>query len=100
MAITPISSTTAQMLQALNNTQNTSSSSGTSFESIFQDAIAQVNQTDQITKVDTINLATGNADDLHTIMINSEKANLALQMLVQMRNKALDAYSEIMRITL
>jgi flagellar hook-basal body complex protein FliE len=51
-------------------------------------------------QADTIKLATGNIDSLHTLTIDLAKAELAVQTLVQVRNKALDAYNEIMRITL
>jgi len=62
--------------------------------------IEQVNTTDAAAKEGAIKVATGQSDDLHTFMIEAAKADLALQTLVQIRNKALEAYSEIMRITL
>jgi len=37
---------------------------------------------------------------LHTAMINAAKADITLQAAVQIRNKLLDAYNEIMRINL
>jgi len=43
-------------------------------------------------------LATGNIDDIHNAMIAAEKADLALQFTIQMRNKIIDAYSEIMHM--
>ena len=43
-------------------------------------------------------LATGQTDDLHNLSIASEKATMSVQILVQLRNKALDAYNEIMRM--
>ena len=49
---------------------------------------------------DILNVLSGQTDDLHTVIINSVKAELALQTLVQLRNKALESYNEIMRITL
>ena len=42
--------------------------------------------------------AAGKIDDLHTLMIETEKADLALQFTLQVRNKLLDAYNEIMRM--
>jgi len=49
---------------------------------------------------DTYNLATGKTDDMHTIMINAAKADMALQTMVQLRNKIVEAYTEVMRINL
>jgi flagellar hook-basal body complex protein FliE len=43
-------------------------------------------------------LAAGQAADLHQVMLAAEKANLALQFTLQIRNKVIEAYQEIMRI--
>jgi flagellar hook-basal body complex protein FliE len=43
-------------------------------------------------------LQTGEARNLHEVMIATEEADMALRMLVQMRNKALEAYNEVMRL--
>lgn len=43
-------------------------------------------------------LQTGEAKHLHEVMIAVEEADVSLRMLVQMRNKALTAYEEIMRM--
>jgi flagellar hook-basal body complex protein FliE len=81
------------------NTEN-NSEAYLSFEQIFSKAIENVNKTDTAAQQDIINVAAGEVDDLHTVTINATKAELAVEMLVQVRNKALDAYNEIMRISL
>jgi len=43
-------------------------------------------------------LATGQVDNLHQIMISLEEAKLSFQLLVQVRNKLLDAYQDILRM--
>lgn len=40
---------------------------------------------------------TGEAKDIHEVMINMEKADISMRLLVSMRNKVLEAYKEIMR---
>ena len=40
----------------------------------------------------------GDARSVHEVIIATEKAALALQLLVQVQNKAIDAYHEIMRL--
>ena len=70
------------------------------FQDYLNESVLQVLNTDAATKTDIVNLVTGNSDALHTIAINTAKADLAIQTLVAVRNKALDAYNEIMRITL
>lgn len=45
-------------------------------------------------------LVTGQVDDVAQVMIASEKARLAIELAVQLRNKAIEAYQEIMRMPL
>ena len=73
---------------------------GLGFKEIFQDVIDNVEETEAATKMDAYNLSIGNMDDMHTMMINAAKADVALQTMVQLRNKLLDAYSEVMRTNL
>jgi flagellar hook-basal body complex protein FliE len=68
------------------------------FREVFEDLIRNVEQTEAIAEEDAYRLATGALDDPHTAMINAAKAELTLSTMVQIRNKVLDAYSEIMRI--
>jgi len=95
--LSPITDITSQSLKTKTGGVNGTDSS---FSNILTDLISNVNQTDQVAQQDIIKIATGNADDLHTITINSEKAELALLTLVQVRNKVLDSYNEIMKVTL
>ncbi len=44
-------------------------------------------------------LATGEVDNLHQVMIGIEEAKLSFQLLVQVRNKLLDAYQDILRMS-
>lgn len=102
--ITPISSTAS--LEALKTQnisgQNTETSvNGMSFADMLKKTMEDVNQTSLQTEADIISLVTGMAsDNLHNIEIEAVKADLALRSMVSVRNKVLDAYSEIMRITL
>ncbi len=68
------------------------------FKEMFYDAIDNVsdlqrNADDLMTK-----LAIGETQDLHQVMIAVEEVNLALQLTLQIRNKMLEAYQEIMRM--
>lgn len=42
--------------------------------------------------------AVGKTDNIHQVVLAAEKANIALQFTMQIRNKIMDAYSEIMRM--
>jgi flagellar hook-basal body complex protein FliE len=43
-------------------------------------------------------LALGETDNLHQVMVDLEKAKLSFELLVQVRNKLLDSYQELMRM--
>lgn len=70
------------------------------FESIFRDAIENVKQTDAEKTEAEYLLATGQLDNPAALTIAATKNEIAVELLVQLRNKALDAYSEITRISL
>lgn len=68
------------------------------FGEIMSQAIKQVNDSQNKSDSSMDALGTGNAQHLHEVMISTEEADISLRMLVQMRNKALSAYEEIMRM--
>lgn len=91
-----------QMLSNLNGLDRTSplSSTGASFGNMLQNSFSQIAEAESTVQGDVIKLSTGASDSLHNLSINTAKADLAVQTMVTVRNKALDAYNEIMRITL
>lgn len=81
--------------------QDSANGSGTGlFADIFQTAIDNVKTTDAEKNQAEYLLATGQLDNPAELTIASTKAQLSVDMLVQLRNKALDAYSELTRISL
>ncbi|NLJ30191.1 MAG: flagellar hook-basal body complex protein FliE [Clostridiales bacterium] len=92
-----------QLISDLTKTAGTQNTSGTEntlpFQDLLQDAVNNVKTTNADLTTELNNLATGQTDDLHNVTIASQKATLSVQLMVQLRNKALDAYNEIMRIT-
>lgn len=63
-------------------------------QSTINQAITSEHQSDQA----IADLQSGDANSLHEVMISVEKADISLKMLVQFRNKALQAYEEVMRM--
>lgn len=73
---------------------------GSVFTDIFKSAVANVQETDsEVVELQTL-MASGELDDPAKLTIADYKATVAVDLLVQLRNRALDAYSEIMRISL
>lgn len=69
-----------------------------SFKNAFEDALNEINEANEIRQKDSIYLAAGDIDDLGEIANHSQKAELSFQLMVQVRNKLLDSYQELMRI--
>ena len=70
------------------------------FGSIFQGAINNVKETDADKVEAQYLLATGQLDNPAALMTAISKNQIAVDLLIQLRNKALDAYSELTRISL
>ena len=72
---------------------------GPSFGQILTGLVNDVN-TMQVEAGDTVKrFVAGEATDLHEVMIATEKAKTSLDLLMEIRNKAIDAYRELMRTT-
>ncbi|MGE5577768.1 MAG: flagellar hook-basal body complex protein FliE [Syntrophothermus sp.] len=69
-----------------------------SFAEMLKAALAEVNDLQHKAEQAATQLVAGDASSLHQIMIATEEANIALQFTMAIRNKILDAYTEIMRM--
>lgn len=68
------------------------------FADTLTSAIGKVNQMQVDANKGIENLATGRTDNIAEVMTQTEKADIALKLMMQVRNKILDAYQEIMRM--
>ncbi|NLJ56934.1 MAG: flagellar hook-basal body complex protein FliE [Firmicutes bacterium] len=66
--------------------------------SLFREALQKVNQQQLNAAKAVQELAAGELEDLHQVMIATEQARLSLQLAVQVTNKAVEAYKEITRM--
>lgn len=71
---------------------------GESFGNMLKDAVNEVNKLQQEADQSTQQLAGGQGVDIHQTMIAVEKAEISFQMMMQVRNKIIAAYEEIMRM--
>jgi flagellar hook-basal body complex protein FliE len=65
---------------------------------MLSDAIAGVNQAQVHAGDMTARFAAGEPLDVHQVMIASQEASVALNLAMQVRNKLVDAYTEIMHV--
>ena len=73
---------------------------GSMFADIFKSAIENVRASEDVVAKAEYQLSTGTLDNPAQLSLELYKANTAVSLLAQMRQKALDAYSELSRINL
>jgi flagellar hook-basal body complex protein FliE len=69
-----------------------------SFGEILKTSLSEVNQLQKNADRAIQELAAGNEKDIHQTMIALEKAEISFQFMMQVRNKIIAAYQEIMRM--
>ncbi|MCD6582645.1 MAG: flagellar hook-basal body complex protein FliE [Desulfuromusa sp.] len=71
---------------------------GNKFGEMLKTSIAEVNQAQISADRAAEQIAAGETKNLHGAMIKLEEADISLRLMVQVRNKAVEAYQEIMRM--
>ncbi len=72
--------------------------SGNSFASALEGAIQSVEQTSQQAGSAIQNFLNGDGEELHNVALAVQKANLAFDFGLQVRNKIVSAYQEVMKM--
>lgn len=88
---------------SLESTPNISSGDGTQkaggdFSKFLSDALGQVNALQTNADAASMQLATGQVQDMSAMMVAVEKASLSMSLTVSVRDKVLDAYNQVMRM--
>jgi len=71
---------------------------GSSFPEMLSAAVQEVNGLQKAAAAKNMDMVAGRVEDIAEVMIAAEKASLALQLTVQVRNRVVEAYQEIMRM--
>lgn len=71
-----------------------------SFEDVVKNAINKISNMQKGTDAQIQSFLRGEPIDLHNIMISLEKSSISFKLLTEIRNKALTAYEEIMKMPL
>ena len=69
-----------------------------SFAQTLETAVNSVNQLQVKSDVEMQRLATGKTKNIPEVMIAAEKADISFKLLMQVRNKIIDAYQEVMKM--
>jgi len=68
---------------------------GSDFSSTLQTAVEQISQLQSDAQSKVAGLLSGNGEDIHSAMLAVEKANVSFEMMVQVRNRIVQAYQTI-----
>jgi flagellar hook-basal body complex protein FliE len=68
------------------------------FGNTLKDAISQVNELSNKSDQSITQLVQGERQDVHNVMIAVEKADIAFQLMMQVRNKIVNAYQEVSKL--
>lgn len=89
---------TQPVTSQINNSQKTDSSNQTSFSELLKNSISSLNESQVQSDNFTNALAAGKDVNLDEVMIAAQKASISLTAATEFRNKAVEAYQEIMRM--
>lgn len=103
--ITPVDNQTI-MLQTMSRLQQVASNeqmavaNDSPITNDFTQVIRAINQQQNVSAAMQTAVETGRSDDLVGTMIASQKAGLSFSMLMQVRNKVINAVDDVMRMSL
>jgi flagellar hook-basal body complex protein FliE len=70
-----------------------------SFSGMVTQGLQEVNRQLDVSQIDLQQLATGDVQNLHQIMIRLEESRLSFQLMMQVRNRLLEAYQDVMKMS-
>jgi flagellar hook-basal body complex protein FliE len=87
--------TPLKLTDTINNNKSKEKTEGNSFTQILQKKMEEANTLQKEANILTESFQAGGPVELHEVMLTMEKAEIALRLTVQIRNKLLEAYKEI-----
>ena len=86
-------------ISQLKNSDKTQETPRISFEDMLSNSIKNVNNLQLEAEKKVRDMALGDVDDISEVVLASSRADTALRLVMEMRNKFLDAYQALSRIT-
>ncbi len=68
------------------------------FQEALEDAVFRVDQQRQESQASVNRFLNGEGEELHQVALAAQRADLSFEMFLQVRNKVVNAYQEIMRM--
>jgi len=92
--ITPISGISLPSAPALEGGR----ASNGAFQEVFANAVRGVESLGQTANASVEQFLAGEGGELHSVVLATQRAELSFDLMLQMRNKIVNAYQEIMRM--
>jgi flagellar hook-basal body complex protein FliE len=74
------------------------SSTGSAFQSVLGDAISKVEQFQNDATTSVNKFLSGEGEELHKVALATQQADLSFQLFMQVRNKVVTAYNQVMQM--
>jgi flagellar hook-basal body complex protein FliE len=100
LPISPISPAVVQSIDPGSLTPAAGRPGGGNFQSMLADAVTNVEHFRENSQHTIDNFLSGGNQELHQVALAAQQSELAFEMFVQVRNKVISAYQEIMRMQL
>ena len=98
LPIDPENSRISAITGQLNNAGNNQKKDDTKFVDAMSEFIGDVNSLQKESGQKTEAFIKGEPVDIHDVMITAQKAKTSFELLMELRNKALDLYKEVNRM--
>ncbi len=69
-----------------------------SFQNLLSDALSSLGKVQAEAESSAVQLVSGQPVELHEVLLATERASLSFQLVVQARNKVVEAYQDVMRM--
>ncbi len=100
MPIEPIAATAWARPEAIDPAGTTGQTPAPGFGAALERGLTQVSDLEHHADALATDIATGGPTQVHELMVATTEASIATDMLVQVRDRALEAYHEVMRLQL
>ncbi|MAG55209.1 MAG: flagellar hook-basal body complex protein FliE [Planctomycetes bacterium] len=88
----------AEDMARLQPQEQDKSGDGEGFSKVLEGLLEQADEMHKASHQKLDDFASGKIDDVHDVMIAMNRADVSFRMMLEVRNKLVDAYQEVMRI--
>jgi flagellar hook-basal body complex protein FliE len=101
MALDPLSSNVINLLStppvSTKQSERENAVNG-GFGDVFKEAFETASAADTQDKASALELISGQSDDMSGMLLDAQKAEISLNLAIQIRNKVLEAYNDLIRM--